>query len=115
MPEFEYPTTNREWAVQKGLLLQCWKHRDTWYSRDGQCPECQREKEATAKAAKEKEAAEKLLKREETRKIFESLMKLEFCPKCRQKSLAWNTSFGLYECLNRDCRKAFAKDEIHSV
>jgi ssDNA-binding Zn-finger/Zn-ribbon topoisomerase 1 len=33
------------------------------------------------------------------------------CPKCKHKSLYFNTSLGLYECLNNDCAKVFAYTE----
>jgi hypothetical protein len=113
MGQLEYPPTNREWAIQKGLLRKCPKHK-IYHNSYIKCPECRREEEAAAKAAKDKEASEKLRKIEENRSIFKSIMELKFCPKCKQRSLSWNTSFGLYECLNQNCKKVFAKDEIDS-
>jgi hypothetical protein len=38
--------------------------------------------------------------------------RLQECPQCKQKSLFWNNNFGVYECLNRDCQKKFAEDEL---
>jgi len=37
---------------------------------------------------------------------------LKICPKCGRKSVFWNSSTSLYDCLNRDCQKRFTNDEM---
>jgi hypothetical protein len=34
------------------------------------------------------------------------------CKACKKLSLVWNSKTTLYECLNIDCKKLFAYDEI---
>jgi len=37
---------------------------------------------------------------------------VSICPKCGHKSVFWNGSLCVYECLNRACQRKFSKDEI---
>lgn len=37
---------------------------------------------------------------------------LKICPKCKRPSLFWNTHNGIYECLNKKCKRQFTKNQV---
>jgi len=46
------------------------------------------------------------------KKEVEEIPQLRTCPKCKEESLSWNEHSGLYECLNLNCKKTFAQNEL---
>jgi len=48
----------------------------------------------------------------QVRPEHESGLELRECPHCQWKSLFWNGTAGIYECLNRDCKATFARADI---
>ena len=80
------------WHSIKEDLRYCYKHK-RYYRADVGCQLCAYERFVNTQKATEKP-------------------QLLECPACHQKSLFWNEQYDFYECLNLDCRQAFAKDEI---
>jgi len=37
------------------------------------------------------------------------------CPQCRLRTLLWNRSHSVYECLNSDCRQVYTANELRSI
>jgi len=83
---------DERWSAEGNPLRYCWKHR-CYYDEHIGCQEC---------GAGETDV----------RNQTGGTPPLKICPKCGHKSVFWNSSLSVYECLNRACRKKFTKDEI---
>jgi hypothetical protein len=81
------------WASQKEGLRYCSKHK-RYYREEYGCQLCQLEE-----AGKNQNSEN-------------SPNTLDMCPACNKPSLFWNNSIGLYECLNKKCRRNFTKDRL---
>lgn len=39
-------------------------------------------------------------------------VRLEYCPKCKLRSLFWNQTMQIWECLNPECRRIYTSEEL---
>jgi len=84
---------DKRWSSETDNLMYCYKHA-RYFNPSFGCEACRVER-LTA-SWQEQEAP-----------------KLFICPKCKQKSLFWNYSIKLYECLNRECKKVYTQFEFN--
>ena len=93
------PKRTDEWNIDRSGLDYCAKHH-RYYLASAGCQMC---------------GYDNLLEKyPEEKHLQEKAPILIRCKACKKLSLVWNSKTTLYECLNIECKRIFAHDEIFS-